>query len=82
MTLNKAYEILERYYLYLDYSFYGSNIVGFDIDSAYTKAELEKVLNEQPKLSKRGSEFLQELLSDDMGETVAGAIHTILNENL
>lgn len=82
MTLNKAYEILERYYLYLDDSFCGSNIEGFDIDSAYTKAELEKVLNEQPKLSKRGSEFLQELLSDDIGGTVVNAIHTILNENL
>lgn len=34
--------ILERYYLYLDDSFSGSNIEGFDIDLAYTKAELEK----------------------------------------
>lgn len=82
MTLNDAYSILERYYLYLDDSFSGSNIEGFDIDSAYTKEELEKVLNEQPKLSDRGSEFLQELLSDDIGEAVADAIHTILNENL
>lgn len=41
---------------------------------------MEKVLNEQPKLSDRGSKFLQELLSDDIGEAVADAIHTILNE--
>lgn len=50
----------------------------FDVDSAYTKIELEKVLSEQPSLSIRGSSFLRELLSDDIGESVAEAIKIIL----
>lgn len=79
MTLNKSYDILERYYLLLDDV---SNMAGYDVDSEYTRIELEKVLSERPFLSIRGSHFLKELLSDDIGESVADAIHTILNENL
>lgn len=71
MTLDKSYDILERYFLLLD-----------DVDSEYTRIELEKVLSERPLLSVRGSRFLKELLSDDIGESVEEAIHTILNENL
>ena len=59
--------------LYLD-----CNVESFDVDSAYTKIELEKVLSEQPSLSIRGSSFLRELLSDDIGESVAEAIKIIL----
>lgn len=79
MTLDKSYDILERYYLLLDDV---SNMAGYDVDSEYTRIELEKVLNERPLLSVRGSRFLKELLSDDIGESVEEAIHTILNENL
>ena len=50
----------------------------FDVDSAYTKIELEKVLSEQQSLSIRGNSFLRELLSDDIGESVAEAIKIIL----
>ena len=79
MTLDKSYDILERYYLLLDDV---SNMAGYDVDSEYTRVELEKVLSERPLLSVRGSRFLKELLSDDIGESVEEAIHTILNENL
>lgn len=79
MTLDKSYDILERYYLLLDDV---SNMAGYDVDSEYTRIELEKVLSERPLLSVRGSCFLKELLSDDIGESVEEAIHTILNENL
>lgn len=79
MTLDKSYDILERYYLLLDDV---SNMAGYDVDSEYTRIELEKVLSERPFLSIRGSRFLKELLSDDIGESVEKAIHTILNENL
>ena len=79
MTLSESYSILERYYLLLDDA---SNMEGYDVDSEYTRIELEKVLSEQPLLSVRGSDFLKELLSDDIGESVANAIHTILNEKL
>lgn len=79
MTLDKSYDILERYFLLLDDV---SNMVGYAVDSEYTRIELEKVLSERPFLSIRGSHFLKELLSDDIGESVADAIHTILNENL
>ncbi len=79
MTLDKSYDILERYYLLLDDV---SNMAGYDVDSEYTRIKLEKVLSERPFLSIRGSRFLKELLSDDIGESVEKAIHTILNENL
>lgn len=79
MTLDKSYDILERYFLLLDDV---SNMAGYDVDSEYTRIELEKVLSERPFLSVRGSSFLKELLSDDIGESVEEAIHTILNENL
>lgn len=79
MTLDKSYDILERYFLLLDDV---SNMAGYDVDSEYTRVELEKVLSERPLLSVRGSSFLKELLSDDIGESVEEAIHTILNENL
>lgn len=79
MTLDKSYDILERYYLLLDDV---SNMAGYDVDSEYTRIELEKVLSERPFLSIRDSHFLKELLSDDIGESVEKAIHTILNENL
>lgn len=59
-----------------------SNMAGHDVDSEYTRIELKKVLSERPFLSIRGSSFLKELLSDDIGESVEEAIHTILNENL
>ena len=79
MTLDKSYDILERYFLF----FVGvGNMAGYDVDSEYTRIELEKVLSERPFLSIRGSSFLKELLSDDIGESVEEAIHTILNENL
>ena len=79
MTLDKSYDILERYFLLLDDV---SNMADYDVDSEYTRIELEKVLSERPFLSIRGSRFLKELLSDDIGESVEEAIHTILNENL
>lgn len=79
MTLDKSYDILERYYLLLDGV---SNMAGHDVDYEYTRIELEKVLSERPFLSIRGSRFLKELLNDDIGESVEKAIHTILNENL
>lgn len=79
MTLSESYSILERYFLLLDDV---SNMAGYDVDSEYTRIELEKVLSERPFLSIRGSSFLKELLSDDIGESVEEAIHTILNENL
>lgn len=76
MTLSESYSILERYYLLLDDTFQDSNVESFDVDSAYTK--IEKVLSEQPSLSIRGNSFLRELLSDDIGESVAEAIKIIL----
>lgn len=75
MTLDKSYDILERYFLLLDDV---SNMADYDVDSEYTRIELEKVLSERPFLSIRGSRFLKELLSDDIGESVAEAIKVIL----
>lgn len=51
MTLDKSYDILERYYLLLDGV---SNMAGHDVDYEYTRIELEKVLSERPFLSIRG----------------------------
>lgn len=75
MTLDKSYDILERYFLLLDDV---SNMADYDVDSEYTRIELEKILSERPLLSVRDSCFLKELLSDDIGESVAEAIKVIL----
>ena len=75
MTLDKSYDILERYFLLLDDV---SNMADYDVDSEYTRIELEKILSERPLLSVRGSCFIKELLSDDIGESVAEAIKVIL----
>ena len=80
MTLSESYSILERYYLLLDDAYQDGNTESFDVDSVYTKIELEKVLSEQPLLSIRGSSFLRELLADDIGESVAEAIKVILED--
>ena len=73
MTLNKAYEILERYYLYLDDT---TNMEDYDVDVAYTKSRLEKIL--QGSFDNSDKMFLSELLTDDIGESVTEAIKYLL----
>lgn len=79
MMLDEAYSVLEKYYLFLEDNFHDGNIEGYDIDTAFTKAGIERVLDNRPQLSAQDRELLQDLYDDgDVGETVSCAIAVIL----
>lgn len=79
MSLNEAYDVLEHYYLVI-YDISDSNYEGYDVDVAYTKAMLEKIVDKRGELSTEDVIFLKALLSDDVGESVEKAIRVLIGE--
>ena len=79
MSLNEAYDVLERYYLVI-YDISDANYKDYDVDVAYTKAMLEGIIDKRGQLSADEVIFLKALLSDDIGESVEEAIRGIIGE--
>ena len=48
MTLEESYEILENYYQNI-YGMYDDNWIDYDLDVAFTKLQLEKIIQKIPK---------------------------------
>ena len=79
MSLNEAYDVLERYYLVI-YDISDANYKDYDVDVAYTKGMLEKIIDKRGQLSSDEVIFLRALLSDDIGEDVEEAIRGSIGE--
>lgn len=79
VSLNEAYDILERYYLVL-FDISDSNYENYDLDMAYTKAMLEEIVDKRGELSAEEVIFLKTLLSDDIGKSVNEAILYLIGE--
>ena len=79
MSLNEAYDVLERYYLVI-FDISDSNYEEYDVDVAYTKLMLEQIIDKRGELSAEEVIFLKALLSDDIGESVEEAIQYLLGE--
>lgn len=77
MSLNEAYDVLERYYLVI-YDISDANYKDYDVDVAYTKGMLEEIIDKRGQLSSDEVIFLKALLSDDIGESVEEAVLRIL----
>ena len=77
MSLDEAYDVLERYYLVI-YDISDANYKDYDVDVAYTKGMLEGIINKRGQLSSDEVIFLKALLSDDIGESVEEAVLRIL----
>lgn len=77
MSLDEAYDVLERYYLVI-YDISDANYKDYDVDVAYTKGMLEGIINKRGQLSSDEVIFLKALLSDDIGESVKEAVLRIL----
>lgn len=79
MTLEEAYDILERYYLTVYDTYQDSNLIDFDVEDILTKACLERILLRKYNLTSSDIVFLKSLLSDgDVGESVESAIKVIV----
>lgn len=81
MTLEVAFDTLERYYITIyDYN-QDSNCEGFDVDVQFTKQRLEKIVDNR-FVDVEDVEFLKELLEyEDLGETVEEAITYIIENS-
>lgn len=79
MSLNEAYDVLERYYLVI-FDISDSNYEGYDVDVAYTKLMLEQIIDKRGELSAEEVIFLKALLSDDIGEDVEDAVICLIGE--
>ena len=79
MSLNEAYDVLERYYLVI-FDISDSNYEGYDVDVEYTKSMLEQIIDKRGELSAEEVIFLKALLSDDIGESVEEAIFCLIGE--
>lgn len=81
MTLEAAFDTLERYYLTIyDYN-QNSNCEGFDVDTQLTKQKLEKIVDNR-FVDAEDVEFLKELLEyEDLGESVKEAITYIIENS-
>lgn len=79
MSLNEAYDVLERYYLVI-YDISDANYKDYDVDVAYTKGMLEGIIDKRGQLSADEVIFLRALLSDDIGGSVEEAVLRILKE--
>lgn len=77
MSLNEAYDVLERYYLVI-FDISDSNYEGYDVDVEYTKSMLGQIIDKRGELSAEEVIFLKALLSDDIGESVKEAVLRIL----
>ena len=65
MTLEESYEILENYYQNI-YGMYDDNWIDYDLDVAFTKLQLEKIIQKRYKLDHQEKMILQWLLEEDM----------------
>lgn len=81
MTLEVAFDTLERYYLTIyDYN-QDSNCEGFDVDVQLNKQKLEKIVSNR-FVDTEDIEFLKELLGyEDLGESVEEAITYIIENS-
>lgn len=81
MTLEVAFDTLERYYITIyDYN-QDSNCEGFDIDVQLNKQKLEKIVSNR-FVDTEDIEFLKELLEyEDLGETVEEVIIYIIENS-
>ena len=79
LSLNEAYDILERYYLTI-FGLQDTNYEDYDVDVAYTKSMLEVIIEKRNELNSEEVIFLKALLSDDVGTSVKEAIKYILEE--
>lgn len=81
MTLEVAFDTLERYYITIyDYN-QDSNCEGFDIDVQLNKQKLEKIVSNR-FVDTEDIEFLKELLEyEDLGESVEEAITYIIENS-
>lgn len=81
MTLEVAFDTLERYYITIyDYN-QDSNCEGFDVDVQLNKQKLEKIVDNR-FVDVEDVEFLKELLEyEDLGETVEEAITYIIENS-
>lgn len=81
MTLEVAFDTLERYYITIyDYN-QDSNCEGFDVDIQLNKQKLEKIVDNR-FVDVEDVEFLKELLEyEDLGETVEEAITYIIENS-
>lgn len=81
MTLEVAFNTLERYYITIyDYN-QDSNCEGFDVDVQLNKQKLEKIVDNR-FVDVEDVEFLKELLEyEDLGETVEEAITYIIENS-
>lgn len=81
MTLEVAFDTLERYYLTIyDYN-QDSNCEGFDVDVQLNKQKLEKIVDNR-FVDTEDIEFLKELLGyEDLGESVEEAITYIIENS-
>lgn len=79
MSLNEAYDVLERYYLVI-YDISDANYKDYDVDVAYTKGMLEGIIDKRGQLSSDEVIFLRALLSDDIGGSVEEAVICLIGE--
>lgn len=81
MTLEVAFDTLERYYITIyDYN-QDSNCEGFDVDVQLNKQKLEKIVSNR-FVDTEDIEFLKELLGyEDLGESVEEAITYIIENS-
>ena len=80
MTQEEAYKVIEDYYYELHNYSQDSNWADYDIDMAYTKEKLEKVISEKFELTNENIEILNELLFDNNDIELNNAIKVILNQ--
>ena len=65
MTLEESYEIYNNYYQNI-YGMYDDNWIDYDLDVAFTKLQLEKIIQKRYKLDHQEKMILQWLLEEDM----------------
>ena len=75
--VKKTYIILENYYQNI-YGMYDDNWIDYDLDVAFTKLQLEKIIQKRYKLDHQEKMILQWLLEEDMEPKVCEAIRVIL----
>lgn len=80
MTQEEAYRVIENYYYELYNYSQDSNWSDYDVDTAYTKNRLEKVICDEFNLTSENIEILQELLFDCNDTNLNNAIKVILNK--
>ena len=73
----QKYRIYNNYYQNI-YGMYDDNWIDYDLDVAFTKLQLEKIIQKRYKLDHQEKMILQWLLEEDMEPKVCEAIRVIL----